>query len=760
MARLPDNQTPRGVSTGRDLEIGGDHNQVAGGNIFNVRSESAMQRPPALLPADVSHFTGRQEELASLEAEVLATHGQAVVISAVTGKPGVGKSALAVHLAHQVADRFPDGQVYINLRGADQQPVPSGMALSELLHILGVPAEKQPSSLDGKASLYRHTLAGQRILVVIDNAYDDAQVRPLLPGSASGAVIITSRQILATLGARTLILDVLDAEQSLELLRRIVGVNRIDEDRQAALALVAVCGGLPLALQIVGAKLAARPDWSVSQVVDRLSDERRRLAELGMGDLSVRASFQLSYRALPEQHARAFRLLALWPGADFHLWVTFVLLDLELHELHIAQQILDDLVMAQLIEPGVTPGRYRMHDLLRLFAYEQVIEDETPADRDEAWILLVKAALRFVRQMVAALQKSGSAPNHDLENGTESTTALHWLETERANLIAIVNQAVARGPVEVSWELSAALYKFLDYRAYRTELCEMTEAAYRSSQAAGDRAAQSRAWNNLFHAYLGDDRLSDAENLLSERLSFVQESDDRSLRTNYILDLIEVYTIRKRYDDAEYLLMECLAAVRNLNDEHYEAVFLRRLGDLCRALNRLGDAEQALTSSLAISRKYNYLVHVADELRSLAQVYSDQGRPNDSEQALIELLAIDRRFKNRHHEAKTLSDLAHSYERCSHEHNGESSLIEALAIFRELGDRRCEVNTLACLGHVYADRGDLQRAKDALNAGIAICREISHSSRETELREALSYLQRARAGRARLSVDAPADGKD
>jgi tetratricopeptide (TPR) repeat protein len=757
MARRRDDQIPKGVSTSRDLDIGGDHNQVAGGDIFNMHSESTMQRPPALLPADVSHFTGRQEELASLEAELLATQGQAVVISAVAGKPGVGKSALAVHLAHQLADRFPDGQLYINLRGADQEPVPASTALNDLLHILGVPGEKQPSSLDGKASLYRHTLAGQRILVVIDNAYDDAQVRPLLPGSASCAVIITSRQILAVLGARTWILDVLDVEQSLELLRKIVGIHRVDKDRQAALALVAVCGGLPLALQIVGAKLAARPDWSVSQVVDRLSDVRRRLAELGMGDLSVRASFHLSYRALPDQHARAFRLLALWPGADFHPWVCVVLLGLEPH---IVQQILDDLVMAQLIEPGVTPGRYRMHDLLRLFAYEQFVEEETLADQDAAWILLLKATLTLVRNMVAALQRSEPVSNQELENRSESATALHLLDAERANLIAMVNQAAARGPIEISCQLSAALSKFLDYRAYRIELCEMTETVYKSSQAAGDRAAQSQAWKDLFHAYLGDDRLNDAEKILGEYLSFVQESDDRRVRTNYILDLIQVYKLRKRSDDAEYLLMECLTAVRNLNDEHYEAVFLRSLGDLYRGLGRLSDAEEALTSSLAISRKHNHLIHVAEELRTLAQVYFDQGRADDSERALVELLAMDRRSRLRHHEAKTLTDLAHSYERCSHEHNGESSLMEALAIFRELGDRRCEVNTLACLGHVYADRGDLQQAEDALHAAIAICREISHSSRETEIREMLSSLGRDRAPGATLPVDARPDAKD
>jgi tetratricopeptide (TPR) repeat protein len=737
VVRRPDEQRAAGISTHRDLDIGGEHNQVAGRDIVNVRLEQAERRPVALLPADALHFTGRQDEIGHLESEVLAAQGQAIVISAVAGKPGVGKSALAVHLAHRLSKRFPDGQLYVNLRGADQKPVLPATALSELLHILGISEAQQPISLEGKSALYRHAVAGQRLLIVIDNAHDDAQVRPLLPGSTSGAVLVTSRQILATLSARTLILDVLDSDHALELLRKIVGAGRIDADRQAALAMVAVCGGLPLALQIVGAKLAARPDWSIAQVVERLADERHRLSELGMGDLSVRATFQLSYEALPEQHARAFRLLALWPGADFHPWITAAVISVDMRT---ARRILDDLVILQLIEPTVISDRYRMHDLLRLFANEQLVE-ESSDDREAAWVLLANAALEHAREMTTTLQISRLESSDHRETEADPATALRWLENEHSSLVAIVEQTVTRGPVGISWELSKVLYQFLDYRAHRPELCEMAEAAYRAAKAAGVHGAQFSAWNDLFHAYLGDDRVSEAEHILDDRLLWVQDNGNLYHRVRYVTDLLEIFKLQNRLDDVEYMLSECLAAFRKLGSEHYEAIFLRQLGALYMRLDRLDDAEQALTSSLAISRKHDHTGHVAEELKELARVYYEQERFNDAEEALVELLTLVRPFKDRHDEAKTLGELAHSHDRCSHEHDGEPALMEALGIFRELGDRRCEVNTLSCLGHVYDSRGDKERAADVLSAGIAICRQINDFSRETELREQLDSLQ-------------------
>jgi hypothetical protein len=266
MAEQPGSDRVGGIHADRDINIPGSRNILAGRDVHigQLIQHAAPSAPLGLLPPDVADFTGRDSELNKLEAELLASHGQAVIISAVHGKPGVGKSALAVHLAHKLAPQFPDGQVYVSLRGTDQQLVPAETALTELLHVLGVPAEQHPGTLDGKAALWRQQVAGRRVLVVLDNARDDAQVRPLLPGSPTCAVIVTSRVVLATLGAKPLLLDILDQGQALELLGKVCGPKRIEAERQAALAVVGVCGGLPLALRIAGARLAARPDWPVA----------------------------------------------------------------------------------------------------------------------------------------------------------------------------------------------------------------------------------------------------------------------------------------------------------------------------------------------------------------------------------------------------------------------------------------------------------------------------------------------------------------
>jgi hypothetical protein len=283
---------PRGgIYAGRDINIPGSGNIVAARIDRLVQQVAPQLEPLGFLPPDVLDFTGRDAEVKRLEAQLLSANRQAVVISAVHGKPGVGKSTLAIHLAHHLAEQFPDGQIYVNLRGTDQQPLAAEIALTELLHMRGVPAEQHTGTLDGKASLWRHQLAGKRVLVVLDNAHDEAQVRPLLPGSSTCAVVVTSRTAIATLGGKPVLVDILDPEQALELLGKIAGGERVAAEQQAALAVVAACGGLPLALRIAGAKLAARQDWPVAKLAERLADERRRLAELGMGDLDVRASF-------------------------------------------------------------------------------------------------------------------------------------------------------------------------------------------------------------------------------------------------------------------------------------------------------------------------------------------------------------------------------------------------------------------------------------------------------------------------------------
>jgi transcriptional regulator with XRE-family HTH domain len=341
------------------------------------------QLPPAL-----EDFTGREGVLEVLRAR-LAGHGgepAGVVVAGVVGKAGVGKTALAVHAAHQVRPEFPDGQLYVNLRGAEAQALAPAEVLGQFLRALGVEGQCLSEDVDSRAGLYRSLLADRRVLVVLDNAADEAQVRPLLPAGAGNAVLVTSRARLAGLTlAEVIDLGVLPAGQAVELLGKIVGAGRVAAEPGAAAQIAALCGYLPLALRITGARLAARPYWRIQRLADRLDAHHRRLDELTVGDLEVRASFALSYRGVGELERRAFRLLGLLEVSDIAPWMLSTLLDVPACD---AEEIAERLADAQLLdvlgEDAAGQIRYRCHDLLRLFAREQLATEETPAARRAA----------------------------------------------------------------------------------------------------------------------------------------------------------------------------------------------------------------------------------------------------------------------------------------------------------------------------------------------------------------------------------------
>ena len=355
-------------------------------------AEGARARPgqgmaavvPRQLPPDAASFTGRERELERL-CELLSGGGQrgAVPIVALDGAAGVGKSAVAARAAHQLAGQFPDGQLYADLQGATPglAPLPPLEVLSRFLRAFGVDGQRLPVNVEEAAALFRSLAAGRRLLLVLDNAATAEQVRPLLPASPSCAVLVTSRQLLSGIhGAEHLHLDVLPADEAVRLLGHLAGPERIAAEPEAAVALAQLCGYLPLALRIAGARLAARPAWPVRALVERLADERRRLDELSLGDLAVRTSLQVSYHALDPQVARLFRLLGLLDGPDVGVPVVAALLD---QPVEATEAALERLVDARLLE-SLAPGRYRFHDLLRLFARERAAAEEPPPARAAA----------------------------------------------------------------------------------------------------------------------------------------------------------------------------------------------------------------------------------------------------------------------------------------------------------------------------------------------------------------------------------------
>jgi DNA-binding SARP family transcriptional activator len=338
---------------------------------------------PAQLPADITDFTGRKPQLTHLSA---ATDRPATVLVAITGKAGVGKTTLAVHAAHRLRAQYPDGQLFVDLRGTQATPLPAADVLARFLRSLGVDGAAIPDDAEECAALYRSLLAGRRLLILLDDAACEAQLRSLLPGSPGCAVLVTSRARLAGLGGAQLVeLDVFEPDQAVELLARVAGPQRVAAEPAAAREIVRLCGFLPLAVRVAGARLGARPHWPLSRLEADLSDDRARLDNLRLGDLQVRASFALSYENLDVMARRAFRLLGLLEIRDFTPWVTAALLDVPQAS---AEELMDTLVDQHLLEVSGRDAtgrlRYRFHDLLRAYAREVVLTQEPEASRRAA----------------------------------------------------------------------------------------------------------------------------------------------------------------------------------------------------------------------------------------------------------------------------------------------------------------------------------------------------------------------------------------
>ena len=434
-----------------------------------IRIQSAKQRVPSLLPAGIADFTGRTEQVSQICRHLVSAAGAgerlAVPVVAITGQGGVGKTSTAVHAAHGAAHHFPDGQLFADLHGGSSHPVGPMRVLERFLRALGVPGSQMPEDLDERAEVYRSLLAHRKVLVVLDDAVGESQVSPLLPGSGAAAVIITSRRRLAGLaGAAHVEVDVFDADKSLDLLGRIAGSVRVHTQSEAAAQVAAQCGHLPLALRIAGARLSARPHWSIAQLVERLADETRRLDELRHGEMGIRPSISLSYEGASEQARRLFRRLALLDLPVFSGWMNAALLDLPLAR---AEDLLDDLVQAQLIQAvGTGSGvhsQYRFHNLVRVFARERLAAEEPAAER-EAALERALGALLYLAEQAHRRQYGGDyivlhsdARRWPLPTGLAEqlvSDPLSWYDRERAVLVAGVRQAAQAGFTDLCWSLA------------------------------------------------------------------------------------------------------------------------------------------------------------------------------------------------------------------------------------------------------------------------------------------------------------------
>lgn len=657
---------------------------------------------PAQLPPDIGDFTGRAEEVSQL-SEMLTRPGKAggpgaVRIAVVAGAAGLGKTTLAVHTAHQVRDLFSDGQLYVDLSGASADPVASGEVLARFLRDLGVDGDKVPAGDGERAAMYRTRLTGRRMLIVLDNARDAAQVRPLLPGSESCAVLITSRNRMPDLaGPQFFDLNVLSDDEALELFARVVADGRPAAEPDATAEVLLACAGLPLAIRICAARLAARRQWKVATLASRLRNERHRLDELQTGDLAVRASFQVSYDALRAgRHridaARAFCLLGLWPGQTISLPAAAALIGGRESGL---RAILETLVDTNLLE-SPAPDRYGLHDLLRVYATELAEATESEGDRTEAvgrllsWYLCtadrasgVVAPNRYVIPMEVP------SPAGPVQLRTVAD-ALAWYDSERANVIVAVRQASALGLHDVAWRLGAGLFPLFNRRHNFADCITVNQIAVESARQAGQRTGEAWALYNLGQALamIRDER---AITFLESALAIRRQVGDRAGEAQSAVAVADAYYKIHGAEAAIEHSMRCLTVLREVGNAFLLGIGLNNHGEYCLELNRLPDAGDCFREAHEIFREIDGSGYQGYALHNLGQVNLRSGRLDEAFTCLREAREIHRASGNLIGQAIALKNLAEAHHENGDMASAEKSASEALALVENLKKDDAEV---------------------------------------------------------------------
>jgi DNA-binding SARP family transcriptional activator/tetratricopeptide (TPR) repeat protein len=682
---------------------------------------------PAQLPHDVRGFTGRAAELARLDAPPDAGPGPDIRV--LTGTAGVGKTALAVRWAHHVRDRFPDGQLYLDLRGfdADHEPLTPAAAAAQLLRALGTDPRAIPPDPAGRTALWRSLLADRRVLLLLDNARDSAQVTPLLP--PSGTVLVTSRQrlgdLIARTGARSLPLPVLPAGDSLQLLETVLGAAVVAAEPAAAAELARLCGHLPLALRLAAANLGAGETAGIAELARELAggDPLAGLSVDGAEESAVTTAFSLSYRALPDAHRLLFRRLALVPGQTFTATAAAPLA--EVAEARAGQQ-LKALAAANLVERHL-PGRYRFHDLLRSYAAGRGADDDAPGERDAArrrlfdhYLTTADAAGRRLIPHFLRLPRPVPEPNPF--DGTED--ALAWLDTEWPNLAAAVEHAAVHGPAEYAWHLADALRAFFHHRGHHTEWIEAATTALTAARSAGAGQAQAAMRLSIALAGVNSGRYGEARGHLTTVLADGLAADWPQGRAAVLNNLSAVH---QRLGDPREAIACGLESLRLCEELGIPGVTMA-LANVGFACGQVGDLDEALHHfgrALEIAERDDARFSVAVVLVDLGHVHRDRDSGLLAARFYERALEANRELGYRYGEAAALAGRAVLEARNGDGYRAREDALTALELTRGIGDRGTEASTLVALGEVCLRLGDPAEAAGHLTAALGIARETS-----------------------------------
>jgi tetratricopeptide (TPR) repeat protein/DNA-binding XRE family transcriptional regulator len=740
------------------------------------------------LPAAVSHFTGRAAELDALtgllsEASEMST----VVISALAGTAGVGKTALAVHRAHRVAGRFPDGQLYVNLRGYDPgAPVSPADALAGFLGALGVPGAQIPDGQDERSGLYRSMLAGRRVLVVLDNARDSDQVRPLLPGDPACAAVVTSRDALAGLvvadGARRLDLDVLPPAESAALLRALIGA-RAGADPEVLAELAGLCAGLPLALRIAAELAASRPRVPLAGLVSELRAARLDYLDAGDDHADVRAVFSWSVRQLTDDVAGAFALLGLHPGEDLDADATAALTGTTPAK---ARRLLSRLHRASLLQAR-SPGRYGMHDLLRAYAREQAAARDPGGQCDQA---LTRLFDYYVAAAAAGMDVLVPAETHRRPRVAATTTALPdmpneagaraWLDAELANLVAVVARSAGHGRPRYAAALAGTLYRYLLMSGHLPEAQIIYGHALRAARQSADLAAEAAALNGLGSVASVKGRFSDAVGLFEAALDCYRRCGDRAgearllgnlgtteqrlhnhhVAAHYLrqaviasqdagdtlgvaralVELADSETEMGSRDQAADHLHRALPVLREARDPVGEAQALSRMGELSLASGQLTQAAGHFEQSLAIFRRIDHPAGVAAELCNLGDVSFGQGNYQQAVSYQRQAFAWFRQAGSQYGEIQALRRLGAALKQAGQPAAAHTELETAFQLAAESDNTYEVAGAHGDLADIHHQAGDDDQARRHWQQALDLYTQLGASDAD-QIRSRLSDLQ-------------------
>lgn len=663
------------------------HEQLLVGRHDPEPEPAAPVLVPVQLPHEVRDFTGREKELAKLAEIVPRDHSPVLV--AITGTGGVGKTALAVRFAHQVAARFPDGQLHVDLRGFDASspPVQPSAALHQLLQSLGVPAERIPDDLPARSALYRSVLAGKRVLVLLDNARLAEQVRPLLPGRSTSMVLVTSRNHLGGLvardGAHSVTLSTLTRDEGLALLTSAVGADRVEAEPEAAAKLVELCGHLPLAVRIAAERVVTRPHLTLADLASDLADERDRLNVLATGDdedTAVRAAFSWSYLALRPDAARAFRLIGLHPGAEVSLNAVAALAGVPVPR---ARALLDVLAGGHMLEE-VARDRFRLHDLLRLYATELSATEEPAAGRGEA----VERLLRWYSGTANAAGTVIAPPDHpafllpplSTQDFTTHDEAFRWCRAESANLLAVTRLAEEEHS-PAAWQIPLALWNYFIVSSALDEWTRTYRVAERAAARDGNQAARAWAVHGLGLAAFRGQRFADALELFDRALAIRREIGDRVGAAWSLTGLGMAYGGLRRFDLAVERFGEALDRHAEVGSWFGEGGTRLFLSDILRLAGRYEESLASASRAFDVMDSHGAVHGKAMALVSIGWALLKLGQRVEARDSFREAVGFLRVLGDR----KSLAEALHGVGEASaaQPELARTHLLEALTIYED-----------------------------------------------------------------------------